>query len=47
MINLLVIQEAFGQFDFGLATAASFCLFLLVLIVTIIQLRLTRAEWEY
>jgi ABC-type sugar transport system permease subunit len=47
VINLLVITEAFGQLDFGLATAASFCLFLFVLIVTIVQLRLIRAEWEY
>jgi multiple sugar transport system permease protein/alpha-1,4-digalacturonate transport system permease protein len=47
MINLLIVEEAFTNFRFGLATSASLVLFAAILIVTAIQLRLTRAGWQY
>ena len=47
MINLLIMAEAFGNFRFGLATAAAFCLFLAIMAITLIQLRVTRASWQY
>jgi multiple sugar transport system permease protein len=47
VINLLVVREAFTGLRFGFATAASFSLFLFILVVTIIQLRVTRTGWEY
>ncbi|MCC7352127.1 MAG: sugar ABC transporter permease, partial [Anaerolineae bacterium] len=47
MINLLIVEEAFANLRFGLATAASLVLFAAILVVTAIQLRLTRAGWQY
>jgi len=47
VMNLLVVTEAFNYMRFGLATAISFTLFLFILLVTVIQLRLTRRAWTY
>jgi len=46
-INLLVVSEAFQRMRFGLATAAAFSLLLVILVITVVQMRLTRANWEY
>lgn len=46
-INLLVVNEAFQRMRFGLATAAAFSLLLVILVITVVQMRLTRANWEY
>jgi ABC-type sugar transport system permease subunit len=46
-LNLMVYQEGFQSMLFGLATAISFVLFVLILAITIVQLRLLRARWTY
>lgn len=46
-MNLLVWQQAFQGLHFGSATAAAFVLFLVVFVVTLIQLRLIRPAWSY
>ena len=47
VINLLVVSEAFTNMRFGFATAAAFSLFILILLVTVLQIRLTRVGWQY
>lgn len=47
VMNLLVWDEAFQQLHFGVATAAAFVLFVLIFIVTLIQLKLIRPTWSY
>jgi ABC-type sugar transport system permease subunit len=47
VLNLLVYDEAFGQLKFGFATAAALVLFLIVLTVSVIQLRILRPSWSY
>jgi ABC-type sugar transport system permease subunit len=42
-----VYDEAFGQLKFGFATAAALVLFLIVLTVSVIQLRILRPSWSY
>lgn len=46
-INQFIMGEAFKSMNFGLASAAAFILFVAILLVTLVQLRLTRVEWEY
>ncbi|MHB0859152.1 MAG: carbohydrate ABC transporter permease [Anaerolineae bacterium] len=47
VLNLLVTTEAFQHMRFGFATAAAFVLFLLIFVITLIQLRLLRPKWSY
>jgi len=47
MISQFIVEESFTNMRFGLASAASFVLFAAILIVTLLQLRFLRAEWEY
>ena len=47
MISEFVLGEAFTNLRFGLASAAAFVLFVVILVVTLFQLRLMRTEWEY
>jgi ABC-type sugar transport system permease subunit len=47
MISQFVVEEAFTNFRFGLATAAAFVLFLVILVISVVQLRLTRVKWQY
>lgn len=47
VMNLLVWDEAFQQLHFGVATAAAFVLFVLIFMVTLIQLKLIRPTWSY
>ncbi|HEV8636102.1 MAG TPA: sugar ABC transporter permease [Chloroflexota bacterium] len=47
VMNLLVFEEAFSRLNFGLATAIALALFLIVLAITVIQLRLLRPRWSY
>jgi ABC-type sugar transport system permease subunit len=47
MISQFVVEEAFANFRFGLATAGAFVLFVVILVITIFQLRLTRTSWQY
>jgi len=44
MLNQLIVDTAFESFNMSLATAASFVLFLFVLILTVVQLRLLRVK---
>jgi len=47
VMNLFIYDQAFSQLRFGFATAAAFVLFLIVFILTLIQLRLIRPTWSY
>jgi ABC-type sugar transport system permease subunit len=47
MIPQFVMQEAFDRLRFGLASSAAFTLFVTILGVTLLQMRLTKKEWEY
>lgn len=42
-----IYQTAFNQMDMGYATAAAFIFFVIVLLISIIQLRLFRSDVEY
>jgi multiple sugar transport system permease protein len=46
-IALYMYQEAFGRFRMGYASAVTVVLFLLVLVVTVVQLRLASRKVEY
>lgn len=46
-LNVLIYNEAFVNMRFGLATAAAFVLFLVILVLTLVQLRLIRPRWRY
>ena len=41
---MYIYQKAFGQFDFGYASAMSLALFVILIIITFVQMRLLRAE---
>lgn len=47
MISQFVVVEAFTNMRFGLASASSIVLFAVILVATLAQLRLMRADWEY
>lgn len=47
LISQFIVEEAFSQFRFGLASAAAFVLFTVILAITLLQLRMMRTEWEY
>lgn len=47
MISQFVVEEAFTHLRFGLASSSAFVLFLAILVITLMQLRLTRVGWEY
>lgn len=47
MISQFIVEEAFSNFRFGLASAASFVLFVVILGITLLQIRTIRADWEY
>ena len=44
VINMLIFERAFERFDMGYATAVSMVLFLLLVIFSLIQMRLFRAD---
>ena len=44
VMSLLVVTEAFSHGRFGFATAIAFTLFIFILLVTLVQLRLTRTQ---
>lgn len=47
VLNVLVYEEAFSRMKFGLATAVAFTLFLIVFVITLIQLKLLKPNWSY
>jgi len=47
MISQFVLEEAFSYLRFGLASAAAIVLFVFIMLVTFIQLRLLRTNWEF
>ena len=47
MISQFILEEAFASLRFGLASGAAFVLFLVILSITLIQIRLTHSSWEY
>lgn len=47
MMNQFVVDEAFSSFRLSLASAASFVLFLVILIITVFQMRVMKSDWEY
>lgn len=46
-ISSLVYSEAFTNMRFGFATASAFVLFVFILLLTIIQVRVLKPEWQY
>ena len=42
-----VFEAGFGQMDFGYASALAFLMFLVILVLTVVQLRLGRRDVEY
>lgn len=47
MISQFIVTEAFTNVRFGLASSSAVVLFLVVLGITLVQLRLIRVQWEY
>lgn len=47
VLNILIVQQAFSDMRFGVAAAASIVEFVLVFIVSIVQLKLLRPNWSY
>jgi len=44
VLQMYIYQKAFGQFDFGYASAMSLALFLILIVITFVQMRLLRAN---
>ena len=44
VINWLIFEQAFERFNMGYATTVSVALFLILVVVSIIQMRLLRAD---
>jgi multiple sugar transport system permease protein len=44
VLQMYIYQKAFGQFDFGYASAMSLALFVILIVITFAQLRLLRAN---
>ena len=44
VLQMYIYQKAFGQFDFGYASAMSLALFVILIIITFLQMRLLRAN---
>lgn len=47
MMNQFIVQEAFNSFRLSLASAASFILFIVILSITVFQLKVMKSDWEY
>ena len=47
VINLFVWERAFQELNFSIATAAAFALFLIIFVITLVQIRLLRPTWSY
>jgi ABC-type sugar transport system permease subunit len=47
LLNLFIYNEAFTNLHFGIATAAALLEFILILVISLIQLRLLRPKWSY
>jgi ABC-type sugar transport system permease subunit len=47
VLNQLIISEAFAEWRYGFATATSLVIFVVILILSYIQLRVLRPRWEY
>ena len=43
---MYLYQQAFRQFNFGLAAAMAWLLFAIILVITVIQIRVSR-RWVY
>lgn len=44
VLQMYIYQKAFGQFDFGYASAMSMALFVILIVITFVQMRLLRAN---
>jgi multiple sugar transport system permease protein len=44
---MLLYEDAFRQYLFGYASAIAFILFVVILLLTVVQLRVMRTSWEY
>lgn len=47
VLNILIVQQAFSNMRFGVAAAAAIIEFVLVMIVSIVQLKVLRPSWSY
>ena len=45
--NMLIYSEAFEDLRFGTATAAALLQFVLILFISLVQIRLLRPRWSY
>jgi multiple sugar transport system permease protein len=46
-VALYIYQQAFGRFDLGYAAAITVLLFVIILLITLLQLRLLSRRVEY
>ncbi|MCY4107889.1 MAG: sugar ABC transporter permease, partial [Chloroflexi bacterium] len=47
VVTWLIFQEAFLSLKFGYATAITYGLFVIVLLITLIELYVLRTQYEY
>ena len=47
LINQFVVEEAFSNFRFGMASAGAFILLVVSLVIVVFQLRIMKSDWEY
>jgi multiple sugar transport system permease protein len=47
VLALDIFNNAFTYMNMGYASAIAFVLLMIILLITLIQLRLGRAQWEY
>jgi multiple sugar transport system permease protein len=47
VFNLLIVQQAFNNFRFGVAAAAAFIQLAIICLITFIQLKLITPKWSY
>jgi ABC-type sugar transport system permease subunit len=47
LLNLFIYDQAFTSLHFGIATSAALLEFVLILVISLIQLRLLRPKWSY
>jgi ABC-type sugar transport system permease subunit len=45
--NMLIVQEGFTNFRFGVAAAAAVLQFAVIFVISVIQLKLLRPKWSY
>ena len=47
VVNQIIIGEAFNSWRFGFATATAVLMFVVILVLTVIQMRVLQSRWQY